>query len=291
MPASSSLQVDFEREGFLGPLGILTHGQAGKVLDEVREELSSPTETQASRFKLHLFLPTISAIAHHPTLVKAVRQALGTDDILLWSSDINIKPKGSLGLFCPHQDSTFAGLSPPNKCLTAWVALSDPVGEDEGCLVFYKESHKLGQLRHETNLDQSKNNMLSMGQYISKECLEDSCSSTIFSMECVAIPLRAGEATFHNFLTVHQSGTNRSSQDRVGLALRYMASSVRQSKPTKELVTLISGPVPTHFSVEPRLPPSPTLEDIERGRATRVEAMRREQENYFDKSVPVQAYS
>jgi ectoine hydroxylase-related dioxygenase (phytanoyl-CoA dioxygenase family) len=290
MSSSSSLQDDFEREGFLGPLNILTHEQAEKALHEVHQELSSPTETQASRFKLHLFLPTISAIAHHPTLVKAVQQALGTDDILLWSSDINIKPKHSPGLFCPHQDSTFAGLSPPNKCLTAWLALSDPVGEYEGCLAFYKESHKLGQLRHDTNLDQSKNNMLSLGQYVSKECLEESCSSTI-SMECIAVPLRAGQASFHNFLTVHQSGPNHSSKDRVGLALRYMASSVRQSKPTKELVTMISGPVPTHFSVEPRLPPSPTREDIERGRATRVEAMRREQENYFEKSAPVQAFS
>jgi non-heme Fe2+,alpha-ketoglutarate-dependent halogenase len=291
MPSSSSLQDTFERDGFLGPLDILTHEQAETALDEVREELSSSKEPQASRFKLHLFLPTISAIAHHPALVKAVQQALGTDDILLWSSDINIKPKRSPGLFCPHQDSTFAGLSPPNKCLTAWVALSDPVGQDEGCLVFYKESHKLGQLRHDTNLDQSQNNMLSLGQYVSKKCLEDSCSSTI-SMKCVAIPLRAGQASFHNFLTVHQSGPNQSSnKDRVGLALRYMASSVSQSKPTKELVTLISGPVPTHFSIEPRLPPSPTREDIERGRATRVEAMRREQENYFEKSDPVQAFS
>ena len=134
----SSIHDTFKKNGFCGPLDILTREEAEEALTEVMSELyPEPSSKEAdvsgsvatpNRFKLHLVLPTLARIAHHPRLVQLVKDALGSKEILLWSSDINIKHPNSPGLFLAHQDSTYAGLEPANKALTAWIALSDPVG-------------------------------------------------------------------------------------------------------------------------------------------------------------------
>jgi hypothetical protein len=113
------------------------------MLDEVHDELSFPTETQASRFKLHLLLPTIGDCSSPNAGV---------------GSPASIRHIRCFRMVFGYQYQA--------KTLP-WVALSYPVAEDEGCRVFYKESHNLGQLRHETNMDQSRNIMLSLGQYVS----------------------------------------------------------------------------------------------------------------------------
>jgi non-haem Fe2+, alpha-ketoglutarate-dependent halogenase len=303
-------QDDYEANGFAGPIDIVTREEAQRAFDEVCSELKVDPVThilknsQASdRFKLHLVLPTLDAIAHHPKVIAAVQEALRTKDVFLWSSDINWKVPGSEGFFAPHQDSTYAGLLPASKCLTAWIALSDPVGENEGCLSFFPKSHTKGQLLHEqakqecaagdnNNIHNEnhngnhKNNMLSLGQYISQSELQK-----LDHPDPVAVPLRAGQMTLHSFLTVHASGPNRSvSGPRVGFALRYMdANVVRQTKSIcKEMVTCISSswPLsnaqsPLHFDLEPRLPTNPTQHDIQHMLEIRAEAIRREEANYF----------
>jgi ectoine hydroxylase-related dioxygenase (phytanoyl-CoA dioxygenase family) len=286
MPSSSpsntttSIQQEFERNGFVGPLDILlTREQTQSALEEVQKELSRPNANKNDRFKLHLILPALSEIAHHPTLVTAVQQALNNNpNILLWSSDINIKLPNSSKFFAPHQDATYAGLQPSAQCVTVWVALSDPVGELEGCLSFYPQSHSLGQLPHDIHPNDG-NNLLSLGQYIAPAHLKQ------LKQQPISIPLRGGQATLHSFDCVHFSGPNTSTRPRVGLALRYMTADVVQSKThAKEMVTWISGrSTDIHlFDLEPRLPAADaTAQDIARGREAREEAMRREEANYF----------
>lgn len=287
----------FQRDGFAGPFDIISGDEAKIALQEVQNELSVEG---ANRFKLHLVLPSIDRIAHHPKLIDAVKDALESDDIWLWSSDINTKKEQSTNFFAPHQDSRFAGLSPSAECVTVWIALSDPVGENEGCLKFYPASHKLGQLPHhvETN---NNNNMLSLGQYI-----DEATMKTL--KPPISIPLRAGQATLHSFDCVHASGPNKSPFPRVGLALRYMTCNVKQTKPTREMATWICGKrhhnttvqertmtaqnqelselqCGSYFDVEPRLPLHPIEGDFERGRQAQKEAMEREDLNYFCSSI------
>jgi ectoine hydroxylase-related dioxygenase (phytanoyl-CoA dioxygenase family) len=309
MPGSlSTIQQNFESQGFAGPIDVLTLEEARSALSESLKQLELCPPLAAAyqhqenafarnRFKLHLILPALDAIAHHPVVVSAVQQALQTEDILLWSSDINIKPANSHGFFAPHQDSTYAGLSPPSKCLTAWVALSDPVGKDEGCLSFFPQSHAAGQIPHvvEDEIARTKShNMLSLGQYISEGELRKLDVQTP-----LAVPLRAGQMTLHSFYCVHFSGPNHSplAKPRVGFALRYIdANCVVQTKQqSKEMVTLISSSshhstslshrIQAHFDLEPRLPLHPSDEDIQRGRHIREESMLREEANYFDNAV------
>ena len=283
--SSADVRNAFQRDGFVGPLDIISKEDAEIALKQVQIELSAGT----CRFKLHLILPSISDIAHHPKLVRAVQQALDSDKIWLWSSDINIKQANSSGYFAPHQDCTYAGLTPSYDCLTAWVALSDPVGELEGCLSFYPMSHKLKQLPHQTtHLSKNKDsNLLSMGQYIDSDIMQT-------LPKPVSIKLLGGQATLHSFNCVHSSGPNNSGKPRVGLALRYITGNVIQTKAVREMVTWISGDSSSHpsFDVEPRLQSSPTEEDIERGREVQKEELRREETNYFaDASTKRMSYS
>lgn len=303
--SGTSLHHDYEKNGFAGPIDVLVQEEARSAFDEVCSELKIDPATRVlkanrsvDRFKLHLILPALDAIAHHPLVISAVQEALQTQDVYLWSSDINWKAPNSNGFFAPHQDSTYSGLYPASRCLTAWIALSDPVGENEGCLSFFPKSHTKGQLPHKQSEQKfgpdnngKEGNLLSLGQYICQSDIEKLDHS-----DPVAIPLRAGQMTLHSFFTVHASGPNRSNiGPRVGLALRYIdASSVRQTKThCKEMVTCISssselsgtlhGPTqsPLHFDLEPRLPSHPTSHDIEQMRKIRAEAIRREDANYY----------
>ncbi|KAL7450299.1 hypothetical protein ACHAWC_002250 [Mediolabrus comicus] len=290
--------MTYHRDGFAGPFDIISLNEAKEALEEVQNELSVEG---ANRFKLHLVLPRIDRIAHHPKLVAAVQDALGSSDIWLWSSDINMKKEQSTSFFAPHQDATYAGLSPSSQCVTAWVALSDPVGENEGCLLFYPGSHKLGQLPHCVDKNDNKSNMLALGQYIDASIMQT-------LKPPISIPLRAGQATLHSFESVHASGSNNSPYPRVGLALRYMTCNVQQTKQySREMATWICGADDTiaqeraadiqtlkqlpyglrqqhqldYFDVEPRLPLHPTPADFDRGRRAQKEAMEREDLNYF----------
>ena len=160
----NSIGTSFNSDGFVGPIDIISKEDAYYALEEVQNYLKAEN---SSRFKLHLVLPTISKIAHHPILISAVQQALQSENLLLWSSDVNIKDASSPHYFCPHQDSACAGLSPSSKCITAWVALSHPVGIEEGCLLFYPKSHRMGKIRHSTEKgEETKHNLLSLGQFI-----------------------------------------------------------------------------------------------------------------------------
>ncbi|KAL7485106.1 hypothetical protein ACHAW6_010709 [Cyclotella cf. meneghiniana] len=275
MPSKISIDVHkfFQQDGFFGPLDILTAQEAHDALLEVQRELSN---VNASRFKLHLILPSISKIAHHPKLVEAVKSALDSNDVLLWSSDINIKSPNSAGFYAPHQDATYAGLSPSSGVLTAWVALSNPVGEREGCLSFYPASHKLRQLPHST--EENDDNLLVLGQFIGADVVQK-------LNKPIPIELTAGQATLHSFECVHASAPNKSDKPRVGLALRYMAASVIQTKPVREMVTWICGnrdPLALPFDIEPRLPESPSINDLRRCREAQADALRKEDTNYFN---------
>ena len=283
--SSLDIRAVFCNDGYIGPIDVLSKEEAAAyALQQVQNELHT---NKGSRFKLHLILPCIDSIVHNPTLVNAVQQALNSNDVLLWSSDVNIKESNSNYYFEPHQDNVYAGLSPSSSCLTAWIALSNSVGIYEGCLQFHPKSHNLGHIPHHTK--KNTNNMLSLGQYIESNVMET-------LEESVSIQLSGGQATLHSFDTVHSSGPNKSNMPRVGLALRYIRGDVIQTKPQREMVTWISGTTnqASNFDIEPRLPVNPTSDDIERGREVQKEAIRREELNYFssnDTTTKKKSYS
>mmetsp|Transcript_2593 Transcript_2593/g.3934 ORF Transcript_2593/g.3934 Transcript_2593/m.3934 type:complete len:179 (-) Transcript_2593:9-545(-) len=159
------LQDCFMRDGVVGPISVLTEQEAAKCLAKFEgwAEFFCDDKCRLNRdfrFKPHLYLGFVNQIIRHPKLIAAVSEVLKTDDIICWSSQFCIKGSNSDGIFCPHQDAIYSGLEPANQCVKAWIALSNPISEKEGCLSFYKGTHKLGQVRHKESKHIPKNNVL-----------------------------------------------------------------------------------------------------------------------------------
>ena len=287
----------FQENGYIASIDVLSLAEAADLQASYDQWVATLGETQPvgdERFKPHLFLPFINNVVRNEVIVAAVQAVLGTKNILLWSSDFNIKQPGSDGFFSIHQDATYTGLSPANLGVTVWLAISDAT-EESGCMTFIEGSHKFGQLPHlegitneccgtagENTDNNNNNNMLSRNQYVDVDKHDAGKGRRIVAR------LRAGQASFHHFHLLHQSGPNHSSRPRVGLALRYIAASVKQTGKMREAVTLISGQMEhDEFDLEPSLPIGRRVSDLEikRGKAAHRDSMVREKGNYFDSSL------
>ena len=221
-----------------------------------------------SRFRVHLLANWAHSIVHNPTLVSAVKTVLDSPNILCWSSDICAKPANSDGLFKWHQDSTYSGLSPPNKVVTAWVALT-PANSANGCMEMLPASHH-SQLDHSESV--TSYNLLAHGQYIPENQLDHMLSTK------VCVELQPGEASLHSWQCVHRSGVNTTLQERVGLAVRYMTDEVENTKGfAREKATLVCGTGGYAWDLESNPCKDYGKKEIEHHK----ESMEREKANYF----------
>jgi hypothetical protein len=150
----------------------------------------------------------------HPALVEAVQAVLLGDPVrqpsdgectaaggdapgpeqpsaplLIWSSDLNIKPANSDAHFTFHQDSTYMGLEPAGRIVTAWIALT-PATEQMGCLRCVSGSHTLGQLPHDEGTG-GATNQLSRGQMACTQSGDSAAAQ--WSEQASVLPLQAGE--------------------------------------------------------------------------------------------------
>jgi len=67
------------------------------------------------------------------------------------------------------------------------------------------------------------------------------------------IVLRAGEMSLHHVLIVHGSGANPSADRRIGFAIRYIPTRIRQTGGPRDSATLVRGTDAFgHFELEPR---------------------------------------
>ena len=99
--------------------------------------------------------------------------------------------------------------------VTAWVAFTEATVEN-GAMRMVPGSHG-EQLAHRDTF--APNNLLSRGQEIEVEVDE---------ARGVDIVLRAGEMSLHHVRMVHGSPPNRSDDRRIGFAIRYIPTYVRQ---------------------------------------------------------------
>ncbi|MEM8916014.1 MAG: phytanoyl-CoA dioxygenase family protein, partial [Pseudomonadota bacterium] len=95
-----------------------------------------------------------------------------------------------------------------------------------GCLRVVPGTHEAGQQSHATTQDED--NMLFFGQTVE------------VTGESVALPLEAGQASLHSMRIVHGSEPNQSDSPRIGMVLRFIHPSVRQTK-ERDSATLVAG--------------------------------------------------
>ena len=77
-----------------------------------------------------------------------------------------------------------------------------------------------------------QNNILTRGQTITQ---------TINEENVIQVELKAGEASLHHVDMFHSSRPNNSMRRRVGLAIRYITPSARQTRIDEDYATLVCG--------------------------------------------------
>lgn len=190
------------------------------------------------RRKMYLYLKWVDDVLRHPRILDAVEDVIGPD-ILAYHMTLWMKEPHTDSFISWHQDSTYFGLAPAEH-VTAWVALSSS-DMQSGCVQVVPGSHKLGQVRHDQQLDDA--NMFVTGQTI------DVKEGTPLDY----LVLRPGEFSLHHTYLFHNSMSNRSDDRRIGLGLSYIPTRCRCESRTRLTASLVRGEDRYgHFDLDPR---------------------------------------
>jgi ectoine hydroxylase-related dioxygenase (phytanoyl-CoA dioxygenase family) len=190
------------------------------------------------RHKTHLLFTWADELVHHPRILDAVEDVIGPN-ILCWNTNFFIKEARSPGFVSWHQDSTYWGLE-PSDVITAWVAFS-PSNLVSGCMKAIPGTQAGIQLPHADTFH--KDNLLSRGQEI---------AVAVDESKAVDMLLQPGEMSLHHIKLAHASEPNRSDDRRIGMAIRYIPTHVRQTK-LRDSAMLVRGvDAYRHFDPEPR---------------------------------------
>lgn len=111
---------------------------------------------------------------------------------------------------------------------TVWLAFT-PANQLNGCMKFMAGT-QTHQVTHRDTFD--KDNLLTRGQEIEVEVDE---------AKATCVELRPGQASLHHVMLFHGSAPNRSSDRRIGFAIRYIPTNVRQIAGQKDSATLVRG--------------------------------------------------
>ena len=218
----------YQKHGFYAPIPVLTASEAGYARQKLEEheamhgKLAGPL-----RHKSHLLFTWLDEMIRHPSILDAVEDVLGPN-LLVWGSSFFIKDARDPGFVSWHQDSTYWGLDPAD-IVTAWVALSDSTAEN-GAMRVMPDTHTMEQVRHRDTF--APGNLLSRGQEIEVE---------VDASKAEMLVLKAGEMSLHHVRLIHGSDPNPSDKRRIGFAIRYLPTYVRQVVGSHDTATLVRG--------------------------------------------------
>ena len=240
LKALTQQQVEqYWRDGFVPKIRVMSREddeRARAALEDYEQRTGGPLRGNL-RHKAHLLFPFLSEIVRNNRILDAIEDLYGPN-LFCWTSNFFIKEARNPAFVSWHQDATYWGLSAPDV-VSAWVALT-PSNRANGAMGVMPGSQRKEQLPHRDTFD--KNNLLTRGQEIAVEVDE----SKAFYLD-----LEPGEASLHHVLLVHGSPPNPSDDRRIGFAIRYVPTSVRQIH-GEDSATLVRG-VDTfhHFEHEP----------------------------------------
>ena len=237
----------YREHGYYAPIGALSAAEAGNIRRrlEAHETAHGPLKG-SMRHKSHLLFTWLDDLIRHSAILDAVEGVIGPD-ILCWSSTFFIKEAHDAGFVSWHQDSTYWGLDPAD-IVTAWVALSESTAEN-GAMRVIPDTQKLEQVVHRDTFD--PNNLLTRGQEIAVEVDES---------KAAMLSLQPGEMSLHHVRLIHGSDPNPSEKRRIGFAIRYLPTHVRQVVGTRDSATLVRG-VDKFGNFEPEYAPDRDLSD------------------------------
>jgi chlorinating enzyme len=225
---SQSQVEQFAREGYVSPVRVMSEDAAHEVRERIEayERATGGPLRGNLRHKSHLLFTFLSDIVHREAIVDAIEDLYGPD-LLCWNTNFFIKEASTPAFVSWHQDSTYWGLSSPDV-VTAWIALT-PSNASNGAMAVIPGTHLMDQVEHRDTFDD--NNLLTRGQEVAVD---------VDTARAVRLDLRPGEMSLHHVRLVHGSPPNPSGDRRIGYAIRYIPTSVRQLHGT-DAATLVRG--------------------------------------------------
>ncbi|MBI1777132.1 MAG: phytanoyl-CoA dioxygenase family protein [Proteobacteria bacterium] len=218
----------YRKDGYVFPIRVMPEAEATGYERRLQaiEAREGGAMSHRTNMKPHLLVPWLNQLMRHPKILDAVEDVIGPN-ILAWSSGFFTKGANDPNFVSWHQDSTYWGLSEPDV-VTAWVAFTASTIQS-GCMRVIPGSHD-SQVEHNDTYGQG--NMLSRGQEVMVEVDES---------KAVDIQLKPGEISLHHVRIIHGSPPNRADHRRIGYAIRYIPTYVRQLSPMRDSATLVRG--------------------------------------------------
>jgi non-haem Fe2+, alpha-ketoglutarate-dependent halogenase len=230
MPDANLIKARFERDGFVTPLTAMPPRQARGYrasLESAEARFQAEPELRKClRRYSNLVLPFVDEISRLPAITNAVSQILGPD-LLVLDTPFFIKEPHSPHFVSWHQDLHYWGLEGDEE-VTAWVALT-PATIENGCMRFVAGSHNEIVEHVDTH---TAENLLTRGQEVTVE-VDDSNGTDVV--------LAPGEFSLHHGRVFHASHPNGSDDRRIGLAIRYIPTSMRQIAGGNMAAMLVRG--------------------------------------------------
>jgi chlorinating enzyme len=227
-----TFSANYFKQGFSFAHTIFNQQQATNYLTQL-EQLELQLSDKQVGHKAQLNYPyTIfqfaNEIVRHPVLLDYVEQLLGPD-IMVWGATFFIKEPHTSNYVSWHQDLKYWGLNDSDAQVSAWLALSD-VNIENGCMKFLPATHKGDMLEHVDTF--SEQNVLTRGQ-----------EAVVDNLNCkpIDIELKPGQVSFHHGKLLHSSAPNTSNIRRVGLAINYISTSVKQTNIEQDYAMLVRG--------------------------------------------------
>ena len=234
-------QVDrFWRDGCVFPVRVMSEADALELrgrLEAFEKKAGGPLKGDL-RQKSHLLFAWLGDLVRNRNIVDAIEDLYGPN-LLCWTTNFFIKEANNPAFVSWHQDSTYWGLDKPDV-VTAWIAFT-PSNAANGAMGFIPGTHTSDQIPHRDTF--AKNNLLTRGQEVAVD---------VDPKDAVTIELRPGEMSLHHVRLVHGSPPNPSNDRRIGLAIRYIPTTVAQVA-GDDSATLVRGvDEHHHFAPEPR---------------------------------------
>lgn len=240
MQEKLKIREHYFENGYYFPIDAIPADMARDAAARYRRLIETPPKgiNHPWAIKTHLLADWVFELTTHPAVLDAVEVVIGPN-ILMQAADTFIKPARNEKIVNWHQDANYWGLQ-PFELVTAWIALSD-VTPQNGCMRYLPGSHRQAKVEHIETF--AANSALTRGQEIALE---------IDEAVTVDVALTPGQISLHHCLLAHASGPNTTDNARIGLAVRYLSTHVRQTEGPPMSAILVRGhDAYDHFQSDP----------------------------------------
>jgi ectoine hydroxylase-related dioxygenase (phytanoyl-CoA dioxygenase family) len=218
-PLTDEQIARYQRDGFIQINNLLSGAELSRLRDAVaaavEQEKTPPRDGVAKSPYEQIFIQKVNLWRRHPVVAEyvlsrrlgAMAARLSGFPVRVWHDQALFKEPREGAKTPWHQDAVYWPLREKAEQISIWIALKDAT-INNGCMSFVPGSHKAGVLEY-IRLANPQN-------------LFDFAPEEFKHRKPVTIELPAGSCTFHNGLTFHYAGPNKSDAMREAFAIIYM---------------------------------------------------------------------